>query len=100
MMPLEPRGTGEEEEDGSSGTGGAAGVASHFGTLETFTRRVEQLSMIKLHRFLIEYNLKALKESVSGRRDEFRTLLVEFSQRRIYFCTDCLQQLPTMRTLE
>lgn len=95
MMALEQR-TGEVE-GGSSGTGGGAGVASHFGTPETFTRRVEQLSVIKLHRFLIEYNLKALKETAGGRREELRTLLVEFSQRRIYFCTDCLQQFPTMR---
>lgn len=81
--------------DNATDTAGGGGGA-HYGP-ESFTRRIEQLSVIKLHRFLIEFNLKALKETAFGRREEFRDLLVEFSQRRMYFCTDCKLQFTTMR---
>ena len=77
---------------------GAPATMNHFGTAsEPHSRRIEQLSVIKLHRFLIEYNLKALKETSLGQRDELQGLLLEFSQRRMYFCTDCRQQFTTMR---
>lgn len=63
----------------------------------SFLYRIEQLSPIKLHRFLIEYNLKALKQTARGMREEFQLVLHEFSQRRTYFCSECRTQFTTMR---
>lgn len=86
-------------DDESAAVAAVAGrFAPHFGpSVLSFKRRIEHLSVIKLHRFLIEFNLKAFKGTALGQREDYQGLLQDFSQRRMYFCTECFLQFTTMR---